>query len=288
MTAPLCDEFNHLNYPASPNFAIYFNYIAYSCNHLYYVFIVCCLACLFLLSLLHLINNLCVSIIWCSLCLFFIFNEIQGLMPAELGKDLWKSRGIGRYVFLHWKCKSRSLDIVIKQRSTKIAVEGMIFDFGFSKKYDLSLLSIEGWVLDWCRAFDGLASVDAHLCWQYKVICGLFILQAHCAHWFEPRQSLHTEWARDEITGSIVKVSCIMYYRYIYLCICCFYGARHNAFDVGTIHDKGHWKKGGGPENRDFFGPLNGNEGSECHLGHFQAPPPFQWPKKWMVPTSKS
>jgi hypothetical protein len=40
----------------------------------------------------------------------------------------------------------------------------MIFAFGFSKKYDLLLLSIEGRVLDLCRAFDRLASVNAHLC----------------------------------------------------------------------------------------------------------------------------
>jgi hypothetical protein len=46
-----------------------------------------------------------------------------------------------------------------------IAVEGMIFAFGFQKKYDLSLLLIEGRVLDRCRAFDRLASVDAHLYW---------------------------------------------------------------------------------------------------------------------------
>jgi hypothetical protein len=25
--------------------------------------------------------------------------------------------------------------------------------------------------------------------------------------------------------------------------------------------------EGVGPENRDFFGPCNGNERSECHLG---------------------
>ncbi len=50
-----------------------------------------------------------------------------------------------------------------RQRSTKIAVEGTIFAFGFSKKYDLSLLLIEGRVLDRCRAFDRLVSVDAHL-----------------------------------------------------------------------------------------------------------------------------
>ncbi len=29
--------------------------------------------------------------------------------------------------------------------------------------YDLSLLSIKGWVLDRCRALDRLVSVDAHL-----------------------------------------------------------------------------------------------------------------------------
>jgi hypothetical protein len=50
-----------------------------------------------------------------------------------------------------------------RQRSTKIAVEGTIFAFGFLKKYDLSLFSIEGRVLDRCRAFDRLVSVDAHL-----------------------------------------------------------------------------------------------------------------------------
>jgi hypothetical protein len=45
----------------------------------------------------------------------------------------------------------------------KIAVEGKIFALGFSKKYDLSLLSIECWELDRCRAFDRLACVDALL-----------------------------------------------------------------------------------------------------------------------------
>jgi hypothetical protein len=50
-----------------------------------------------------------------------------------------------------------------QQRSTTIAVEGMIFAFGFSKKYDLSLLLIVGWVLDRFRAFERLASVNAHL-----------------------------------------------------------------------------------------------------------------------------
>jgi hypothetical protein len=50
-----------------------------------------------------------------------------------------------------------------RQRSTKIAVEGKIFAFGFTKKYDISLLSIECQVLDRCPAFDRLVSVDAHL-----------------------------------------------------------------------------------------------------------------------------
>jgi hypothetical protein len=36
----------------------------------------------------------------------------------------------------------------------KIEVEGTIFDFDFSKKYDLSLLLVEGWEFDQCRAFD--------------------------------------------------------------------------------------------------------------------------------------
>jgi hypothetical protein len=51
-----------------------------------------------------------------------------------------------------------------RQRSTKIAMEGKIFAFGFSKKYDLALLLIEGRVLDRCRAFDRFVRVDAHLC----------------------------------------------------------------------------------------------------------------------------
>jgi hypothetical protein len=51
----------------------------------------------------------------------------------------------------------------VRQRSKTIAVEGTIFAFGFSKKYDLSLLSIESRVLDRCRAFERLACVDAYL-----------------------------------------------------------------------------------------------------------------------------
>jgi hypothetical protein len=43
-----------------------------------------------------------------------------------------------------------------------MAKEGTIFAFGFSKKYDLSFLWIVGQVLDQCRAFNRLASVDAH------------------------------------------------------------------------------------------------------------------------------
>jgi hypothetical protein len=37
----------------------------------------------------------------------------------------------------------------------------MIFDFGFSKKFDLSLLSTLGWVIDRCQVFDLFASADA-------------------------------------------------------------------------------------------------------------------------------
>ncbi len=67
---------------------------------------------------------------------------------------------------------------MINKGSTTIVVEGMIFASGFSKKYDLSLLSIKGRVLDWCRAFDRLASIDAHL-WPVQKI---FVLPwLHCA-----------------------------------------------------------------------------------------------------------
>ena len=63
MTAPLCIELNHLNYHASPYFAIYLTIshihaIIYTLS-LSYVAI----ACPFLLSLIHVINYLCVSII---------------------------------------------------------------------------------------------------------------------------------------------------------------------------------------------------------------------------------
>jgi hypothetical protein len=51
-------------------------------------------------------------------------------------------------------------------------VEGTIFAFAFSKKYDLSPLSNEGRVLDRCRAFDRLDSVDAHL-WLQQVSANL-------------------------------------------------------------------------------------------------------------------
>jgi len=44
-----------------------------------------------------------------------------------------------------------------------IAIEGTIFAFGSSKKYDLSLLPTSGRVFDHCRVFDLFASVDAHL-----------------------------------------------------------------------------------------------------------------------------
>jgi len=44
-----------------------------------------------------------------------------------------------------------------------IAVEGTMFAFGFSKKYDISLLSIECRVLDRCRAFDRVTCVNTLL-----------------------------------------------------------------------------------------------------------------------------
>jgi hypothetical protein len=49
------------------------------------------------------------------------------------------------------------------QQSKTIAVDGTIFAYSFSKKYNISLLSIECRVLDQCRAFERLACVDAHL-----------------------------------------------------------------------------------------------------------------------------
>jgi hypothetical protein len=52
-----------------------------------------------------------------------------------------------------------------------IEVEGTIFAFEFSKKYDISLLSIKCRVLDRCQAFHQLASVDAHLCREYQSTC---------------------------------------------------------------------------------------------------------------------
>jgi hypothetical protein len=67
--------------------------------------------------------------------------------------DLWKSRGIGCDVFFSVKSVKVDRDC---QRSTKIVVEGTIFAFGFLKKYNLSLLAIEGRELDQCQAFDRL------------------------------------------------------------------------------------------------------------------------------------
>jgi hypothetical protein len=59
---------------------------------------------------------------------------------------------------------------------------------GFSKKFDLSLLSIECRVLDRFRAFDRLVSVDAHLCFQVTKIprtwCILY------SKWLYPRRVL--------------------------------------------------------------------------------------------------
>ncbi len=44
----------------------------------------------------------------------------------------------------------------------KIEVEGTIFDFGFLKKFDLSLFLTLGPVLDRNRAFNLFASVNAY------------------------------------------------------------------------------------------------------------------------------
>jgi hypothetical protein len=72
--------------------------------------------------------------------------------------DLWEGRGKRHNVFF---IESEKFDPL--KSATKIVVEGTIFAFGFLKKYNLSLLSIEGRVLDRCRAFDRLVSVDTHL-----------------------------------------------------------------------------------------------------------------------------
>jgi hypothetical protein len=61
-------------------------------------------------------------------------------------------------------------------------VEDTISAFDFSKKYDLSILSIEGRVLDQCRAFDQLVSVDAYLWAPDMVAKGRTIRRKHCKH----------------------------------------------------------------------------------------------------------
>ncbi len=80
------------------------------------------------------------------------------LLPQTFGKV-----GVECMMFFSLKVKNSIPRNRDRQRSTKIAVEGTIFAFDFSKKYDLSLLSIGCRVLDRCRAFDRLVSVDAHL-----------------------------------------------------------------------------------------------------------------------------
>ncbi len=70
--------------------------------------------------------------------------------------DLWEGRG-RRHVVVYIETISRHRD----RRS-----RGYLLGLRFSKKSDLSLFSIEGRVLDRCRAFVRLASVDAHL-WLY-------------------------------------------------------------------------------------------------------------------------
>jgi hypothetical protein len=59
--------------------------------------------------------------------------------------------------------------------------------------------------------------------------------------------------------------------------------------DVGKAITRAVWR--GGPWNRDFFGPWNGSERSECHLGgkklRFQGPP-LQTAQEIDFPPSKS
>jgi hypothetical protein len=62
-----------------------------------------------------------------------------------------KNQGIG---FDFFSLKVKNSISRVHQRSKTIAVEGTIFVFGFSKKYDISLLSIKCRVLDRCRAFN--------------------------------------------------------------------------------------------------------------------------------------
>jgi hypothetical protein len=82
---------------------------------------------------------------------------------CSLHLDISKNRGI-RLDFFSLKVKNSIPRNWVCQRSKTIAVEGTIFAFGFSKKYDISLLSIECLVLDAWRVFDRIACVDAHLC----------------------------------------------------------------------------------------------------------------------------
>jgi hypothetical protein len=94
-------------------------------------------------------------------------------------KIMYKIRKIEVQVSIFFSLKVKNLipRNQVRQRSKTIAVEGMIFVFGFSKKYGISLLSIECRVLDWCRAFDRLADLSmptsaikgpptAYKCWQ--------------------------------------------------------------------------------------------------------------------------
>jgi hypothetical protein len=81
---------------------------------------------------------------------------------CSLHLDISKYGGIG-LDFFSLKVKNSIPRNRVRQRWKTIAVEGMTFAFGFSKKYNISLLSIECRVLDRCRAFDQLACVDAHL-----------------------------------------------------------------------------------------------------------------------------
>jgi hypothetical protein len=108
-----------------------------------------------------------------------MLRRIGRLMLRRIGRlmltalDLWEGRGKRHDVFY-----SESVKVILqhqdRQRLTTIMVEGTIFAFGFSKKYNLSLLPTSGPVFNRCGAFDRFASVDAHL-WDEEEWTGLMI-----------------------------------------------------------------------------------------------------------------
>ncbi len=78
-----------------------------------------------------------------------------------------------------------------------------------------------------------------------------------------------------------LEISCLLSIKFpMYLL---FYGTGRMNLDGGKSISWGVWRDG--PWNRDFFGPWNGNERSECHLGpksqDFRANP-FKRPNKWI------